>query len=91
MRYETKKRAARALVALREKKTSPLAPAYYEHSGQSDWQQGLENGISELLCDLRHLCDALELDFVSLDSRSDCEYSFSVIERVLDFGRNLSK
>gem|GEM_PF-990320 len=91
MKYENKKRAARALVALRGEKTSRLAPAYYEHSGRSDWQQCLEKGISDLLCDLRHMCDDLELDFVSLDSQSDYEYSLSVVELVLDFGRNLDK
>jgi hypothetical protein len=76
MRYMNKKRAVRALLALRGTAKGGLAAEYYDHSSRSDWQQCPEDGIFDLLCDLRHLCDALELDFVSLVSRSDNEYMF---------------
>ena len=76
MRYENKKRAVRALAALRGKPTYGRAAGYYDHSSRSDWQQCPEDGIYNLLCDLRHLCDALGLDFSYLDSHSGNDYMF---------------
>ncbi len=70
MRYENKRKAVRALAALRGTPTYGLAAAYYDHSNRSDLQQCPEEGIFELLCDLRHLCDALNLDYAILDSQS---------------------
>ena len=74
MKYENKRKAARALAALRGAPTSGLAAGYYDHSSRSDWQQCPATGIFDLLCDLRHLCDALNLDFAILDSRSDYQH-----------------
>lgn len=74
MRYENKRKAARALAALRGTPTHGLAAGYYDHSSRSDWQQCPETGIFNLLCDLRHLCDSLNLDFDSLDSRSGYQH-----------------
>lgn len=70
MKYENKKKAARALAALRGTPTCGQAAAYYNHSNRSDWQECPEAGIFELLCDLRHLCDALNLEFAILNSQS---------------------
>ena len=58
------------------KTASGAAAGYYDHSSRSDWQQCPETGISNLLCDLRHLCDALGLDFAYLDSHSNYDYMF---------------
>ncbi|MFA6213287.1 MAG: hypothetical protein WC714_27880 [Candidatus Obscuribacterales bacterium] len=78
MKYENKKRAARALAALRGRPTpsvyGSLAADYYDHSRRSDWQQCPEDGIADLLCDLRHVCDALKLDFDSLNAHGEYNY-----------------
>lgn len=75
MKYENKKRAARAVAALRGKPISAesdrRAAGYYDHSKRNDWQQCPEDGIADLLCDLRHACDVLDLDFGSLNLRGE--------------------
>ena len=75
MKYQNRKRAARALAALRGKPTHGRAAAYYDHSKRADWEQCPEDGIADLLCDIRHVCDALNLDFADLDSRAYAHYS----------------
>lgn len=78
MKYENMKRAARAAAALRGKPISfeydRRAAGYYDHSRRKDWQQCPEDGIADLLCDLRHACDALSLDFDSLNLRGENNY-----------------
>lgn len=74
MSYENKRRAARALAALRGKPTYGRVAEYYDHSKRGDWQQCPEDGIADLLTDIRHVCDALNLDFADLDSRAYTHY-----------------
>ncbi len=74
MKSENKRRVARALAALRGTPTRGLAAGYYDRASRSDCQKCPATGIFELLCDLRHLCDTLNLDFEILDTRSGYQY-----------------
>lgn len=74
MRYENKRRAARALAALRGLPTNGRAAGYYNHSAKADWSECADDGIADLLADIRHLCDAMDLDFDGLDSRAHRNY-----------------
>ncbi len=73
--YRHKKYAARALAALRGKPTYGSAANYYNHSERHLWQEIPDDGITELLVDLRHLCDVMQLDFAHLDSRAYSHYA----------------
>lgn len=68
--FARKRRAARASAALRGTPTRGRAAAYYNHSLRNDWSQCPQDGIADLLADIRHLCDLFELDFAQLDSRA---------------------
>jgi hypothetical protein len=74
MKFGNKRRAARALAALRGLPTNGRAAGYYNHSARTDWQECADDGISDLLADMRHLCDALDLNFAELDSRAHRNY-----------------
>jgi hypothetical protein len=80
MTYQNKRRAARALAALRGKPTNGRPAAYYDHSQRAKWSQCSEDGIADLLTDIRHLCDVLNLDFATLDARAYRHYSAEVCE-----------
>lgn len=73
--FANKRRAARASAALRGTPTYGRACAYYDHSKRKLSWSCPEDGISDLLCDLRHLCDLLEFDFAELDTRAYRNYS----------------
>jgi hypothetical protein len=70
MMYANKRRAARTLAALRGVPTYGRPADYYNHSKRDEWRECSEDGIADLLTDLRHLCDALNLDFAKLDNRA---------------------
>lgn len=73
-KFARRRRAARAAAALRGKPTFNRPAAYYDHSLRNEWSQCPEDGISDLLADIRHLCDLLGLDFSDLDSRAYRNY-----------------
>jgi hypothetical protein len=75
MIYTNKRRAARALAALRGVPMHGRPAGYYNHSKRDEWRECSEDGIADLLTDLRHLCDALNLDFAKLDNRAYDHYS----------------
>ena len=77
--FASKRRAARASAALRGTPNQGRAAAYYNHSLRSDWSQCPEEGIADLLADIRHLCDLLQLDFAELDSRAYSNYSNELV------------
>jgi len=70
MIYRNKRRAVRALAALRGKATHGRAADYYDHSERHIWANSPEEGIVDLLTDISHLCDAMNLDGAELDSRA---------------------
>lgn len=73
-KFANKRRAARASAALRGTPTHGRAARYYDHKKRNlDWSCS-EDGISDLLCDLRHLADLLNLDFAELDARAYRNY-----------------
>ena len=74
MIYQNKRRAVRALTALRGKTTHGRAADYYDHSERHIWANCPEDGITDLLTDIRHLCDAMKLDLAELDSRAYRHY-----------------
>ena len=78
--YSNKRHAVRALAALRGTPTYGRPAAYYDHSTYDDhsdpgvWSESAENGITDLLADIRHLCDIMRLDHATLDSHAYCNY-----------------
>lgn len=74
-KFQNKRRAVRALAALRGQPTNNRPAGYYDHSKRSDWSQCADDGIADLLCDIRHLCDMLNLDFADLDRRAYGNYT----------------
>lgn len=77
--YQNTKLAVRALKALRGGSPDSGKPAaYYDHALRKQPDDSCfncpENGICDLLADLRHLCDSLNLDFAELDLRAYRHY-----------------
>ena len=72
--YSNKRHAVRALAALRGTPTYGRPAAYYDHSGRGLWSESAENGITDLLADIRHLCDIMRLDHADLDAHAYCNY-----------------
>lgn len=71
--YRNKRLAVKALAALR-------SASYYDHSDRE--QESPQEGIANLLTDLRHLCDSLSLDFAELDSNAYNQYTAELAHRV---------
>jgi hypothetical protein len=63
--YQNKRLAVKALAALR-------AGRYYDHSDREE--DSPQDGIANLLTDLRHLCDSLGIDFAELDCNAYSQY-----------------
>jgi hypothetical protein len=60
-----------------------LAAVDYYSPNRSDEAEG----ISDLLCDLRHLCDMLGLDFLELVNRGNWHYAEELAEGVASLER----
>ncbi len=74
MYHSNKRRAVKALTALRGGVKKHESGLYYNHSIRKLDIDCPVEGIADLLADLRHLCDALGLDFAELDSRAYDHY-----------------
>ncbi len=71
--YRNKRLAVKALIALRTGR-------YYNHVDRE--QEPPQEGIANLLTDLRHLCDSLDLDFADLDCNAHIQYTAELDRRI---------
>ena len=78
--YSNKRHAVRALAALRGIPTYGRPAGYYDHSTRGLLSDSAEDGITDLLADIRHLCDIMRLDHADLDARAHCNYVHELLQ-----------